>query len=147
MNQDPSKNTARRWTAIAGWAYVVSGVGLALASLSPGALRFITTLVLSDPGRPGGAEGLFAGVAGGLTAGFGAAMAFFARATSTATGARAFAVGLATWFVVDTGASLALGSWQNAVGNVGFFALGLAPVAALGAGRGATTTEGTPETA
>jgi F0F1-type ATP synthase membrane subunit c/vacuolar-type H+-ATPase subunit K len=147
MNNDDSKSTARRWTEIAGWAYIVSGVALAVASLSPGALHFITTLVIPDAGPPVRAEALYAGIGGGLTAGFGAAMAGFARATTMATGARAFAVGLVTWFVVDTGASLGHGSWQNAIGNVVFLALGLAPVWALGASGEKARMERSAETA
>lgn len=136
MNADPTVK-ARRLTEIAGWIYVASGLALAAASLWPAALAFVTSLVAPGAGPPDRVRGLFAGVAGGLTVGFGAALVGLARATTLAMAARAMATAVAAWFLVDTSASLAHGSWQNALGNVGFLVIGLLPLRALASQDGA----------
>ncbi len=94
----------------------------------------MTRLAIPEALAPDRALGLYAGVAGGLTAGFGAAIVGVARATSLSAATRAVAIGLVTWFLVDTSASLAHESWQNAIGNFVFLGVGLPPVWLLGRG-------------
>lgn len=121
----------RRLSQVAGWMYVISGVGLAIASLFPSVLHFVDRLAVPEAAAPERIVGLYAGVGGGLTAGFGAAMIVVARAKDLASAVRGVGVGLVTWYVVDTGASLLHGSWQNAIGNTVFGAVGLVPILLL----------------
>ena len=132
MDKDIKKN-ARLLAEVAGWAYVASGLALAVVSLSPTALQLVNALAVPEASSPDRIARVYAGVGGGLTAGFGAAMVGVARAQTLAMAARGMTLGLVSWFVVDTGASLAHGSWQNAIGNVLFFMLGLPPMWALAA--------------
>ena len=133
-------DTDKRWLVVAGWFYVLGGVAFAIGSLSPAFLDTVLGLAITAyPGGAGVESGLWAGVCGGLTAGMGAIFIAGARAMDQgpAAVARAIAIGVVVWFVVDTGASLAHGSWQNGIGNLGFLALALPPLLRLAA-RGST---------
>ena len=131
----------RRWLAVAGWAYVISGVAFAIGSLSPAFLDLVQGVALPGGGPAGAGVGLWAGIGGGLTAGLGAIFVAAARALDQgpAAVARALAIGVGVWFVVDSAASAAHGSWQNVIGNLGFLAVGLPPLLRLGFG-GSTRT-------
>lgn len=125
-----------RWMGIAGWGYVGVGLAFAVVSLEPEVLRWIAALALPGAGPVDRTAQLFSGIAGGLTAGFGATMVVGARLEAAVRSgvARAIAAGLLAWFVVDSAASALHGSWQNVIGNLAFLALGLPPALAL-AGR------------
>ena len=118
----------RKLTQVAGWMYVASGIALAIASLFPSALHFLDRLAVPEAAVPERIVGLYAGVGGGLTAGFGVAMIGLARAKDLRAAFRGMGLGLVTWYAVDTGASLLHGSWQNALGNTAFLAIGLLPL-------------------
>lgn len=128
--QNPSFEGARRWVVIAGVVYVASGIGLAAISFAPDLLAWVTRLAVPELGTPDRALATYAGIAGGLTVGFGVAMACAGRAVTPAS---ALVRGLLAWFAVDTAASLAHGSWQNALGNVLFLLVGLPPLWLLAA--------------
>jgi hypothetical protein len=131
MDLQTDKKT-RLFVEIAGWTYASSGVALALISFSSPALAALTALVVPEATTPDRALCVYAGVAGGLTVGLGASLIGVARASSLARAFRGLAVGLLSWFLVDTAASLAHGSWQNALGNLLFLPIGLLPLWRLG---------------
>jgi hypothetical protein len=134
---------ARRFLGLAGWLYLAAGVAMAVASFFPPALVGALSLVLPVTGADAGA-GLLLGIAGGLTAGFGATMVGVSRGPDAVldAGARALATGVVTWFAIDSAASLGHGAWPNALANVAFLAIGLLPLAFLGPRRGGAAVDG-----
>jgi hypothetical protein len=138
----------RVWMERSGWAYVVAGAVFVVLAFVPSWLDALDRLAMpgADPATP--ITRLYTAIAGALTAGMGVMVALSARwlDRGPAAIARALAAGVLTWFVLDSGASLALGSWQNAVGNVGFLLLGL-PSALLARSEVAPRLDGSRATA
>lgn len=126
-------NRVRGVLNLSGWAYVLSGAAFALLSFWPAGLSATVGAVLPGGGPVDAAAALMTGIAGGLTAGFGAAMIALARtpALDLAAAVRALSHGLLLWFVIDSGASIGHGAWRNAVANVLFLAIGLLPLGLL----------------
>jgi len=119
---DPMTPAVARTLRYAGAATAALGVGFAAAAVwAPGVLeaayRAIGPQVHSEIGP---AARLGAGIYGGLMAGFGVTAYMVGRRASTT---RAFALGLASWWVVDSAASVAIGYPLNALSNLGFLAL------------------------
>lgn len=113
-----------KWIRLSGWIYVVAGVGLFVASLVPSLQHRVDLLLVPGAAPPDALRGVYASVAGGLTAGVGAMLVRVDERTDV----RLLVTGLLTWFVIDTAGSLAHGSWQNALGNVLFLVVGLGPL-------------------
>ena len=133
----------RVWMERSGWAYVAAGMVIVALAFAPSWLDALDRLALAgaDPATP--ITRLYAAIAGALTAGLGVTIALSARwlDRGPAAVARALGAGVLTWFVLDSGASLALGSWQNVVGNLGFLLLGL-PIAAVARSAAAPALDG-----
>jgi hypothetical protein len=106
---------------LAGWLFVVVGLGLALpALLAPSLLETVFHFVrtgtplaapLDDAARFGAA------LSGALTLGWGWCIATVAAGRPFTTALRQ---GVLVWFVVDSAASLLLGFGGNVVSNLGF---------------------------
>jgi len=122
-------NGTNRAMGVVGWLYVASGVALAAVSFWPAGLLAVVQLVLPGTSSVDAAAQVLAGVGGGLTAGLGAMITSLARPRADGDGARrAVAVGLCTWCLIDSAASIGHGAWRNAVGNALFLAIGLLPL-------------------
>lgn len=128
-----------RWLLAACGGVVLFGLLLALA---PDLARAgFSWMVYGEPQTIDrfGAEaaryiGLAHAVMGSLMVGWGLALAWVVTSLvrrGSRLGWNIVAVSLLAWFVPDTAASLAFGYWQNAVLNVGFAALFVAPLGAL----------------
>lgn len=109
----------KRSLAFGSLATAVFGVAFAgVAVLAPGALESLYRLL--GPGTPtevGPAAQLATGIYGGLMAGWGTSFYLVGRGVSFG---KAGAIGLATWYVVDSAASIAVGYPLNAVSNLAF---------------------------
>lgn len=126
-----------RFLYISGAISVLYGVGLAAAAAfaGPELLAPMFDLLLSEPpSGPLPASTLFGlAVAGGILAGWGAMLESLADAlrregtVDAAALGKAVAIGTATWFVVDSTASVLTGAPANVLGNLAFLALLLPP--------------------
>lgn len=130
----------RLWLLAANVLVIVAGVGLALLALF-GSMSWLMG-VLYLPGEPDVSEARtlsFAiGVSGAVMVGWGASMLLVYLDATTIEQprlARAFLVGVVTWFVLDCAVSLTLGAVVNAAANVVFLAALLPPLAALSRAR------------
>jgi len=133
--------TWHRWLLLA--ASLMVGVGGALVVLALVGVPPQMMDVLYLPGEPDVATAdtlSFAiGVTGSVMVGWGASMLYIYLDRSMLERprvARAFFIGTAAWFVLDSLMSLALGAVVNVVGNMFFLGLLLPPLAVLSSRRG-----------
>ncbi len=107
-----------RWGGLATMAF---GAAFVLLLLIPGVLEAL--YALAGPGQdptlsPSGRVGV--AIYGGLMVGWGLTLLLAGRGVHVT---RAAAAGLGAWWVVDSGASIAVGFPLNALSNLGFLAL------------------------
>jgi hypothetical protein len=111
----------------AGWFTVLAGLGLALVSFAPAALFELNRLAVPGAAAPDTSNAVYAGICGGLTAGLGVAIVAAAKSLNLAV-VRAVMQATLVWYVIDSGASIGHGSWQNALSNTVFLAVILPPM-------------------
>ena len=130
MHSHPPTEVPLRWAARAGMLYALVGACFVALSQWDGGLRSLNRILVPDATSLTPAVRLYAAVLGAVVLGFGVTLAAVARAANggAARIAAALRTGLLAWFVVDTAASLCLGSWQNALFNTASLALALPPL-------------------
>ena len=127
----------QRWLFVFSLIITIFGLGVALFSRTP---LFVVVDSLINPNfwkanpLPIGVyefQGWIYGVLGATMAGWGVFLAFIARHPFQARERwawNAILFGLSLWFVTDTSISLYFGVAANAIGNIGFFLLGILPL-------------------
>lgn len=127
-----------------GLATVGFGLGFVALLFVPEALEWL--YALAGPGMdttmtPTGLAGV--AIYGGLMVGWGLTMHLAGRGVHVA---KAAAAGLVAWWVVDSGASIALGFPYNAVSNLGFLVVFTPVFAAVMRGRAQSASEESEKT-
>lgn len=135
------------WLRIASIVLIVLGIALAWATaapLSPVNVLFMDVALWPVDGAQSYAAPetrLFSAIAGGLTAGLGAAILVVTRevlAHDPARGRRMILTFMLVWFVVDSIGSLIAGAWMNAILNTIVLAAVVWPLIAVRTAQPAT---------
>lgn len=121
----------------------LSGLSMAIVSLSPGGSRAAASLVLATPSAvETNAARLGTGIGGALMVGWAVTLLLLLRSTQVAGGqapeerlrhlGQAIFFGIASWFAIDSAVSIALGGTLNVVFNMIYLAAIGGPAWGLG---------------
>lgn len=112
----------------------VTGLLVVVGALVPAALAPFYTLVFGEPVALDAAARLGIGIAGALMVGWGVTLAMLVRSLDTLSPqvlGSATAAGVASWFVLDSIVSVAVGAPLNVLGNLVYLVILLTPALAL----------------
>lgn len=125
---------AQKWLYLAAVATEIAGVLLVIASLAPGALDPVATVMFGETTAVDAAGRLGIGIAGALMTGWATSISILARSLDRLSAhvvGTAIAAGVGAWFVLDGIVSIVNGAALNVAGNVLFLVILMVPALAL----------------